>query len=513
MRELIIQLGLVGSLVAGKDRKGSEMKFRFERSSLLRFRLLRLRKRSFVLRIRLYPNDNLARLGSCMAVPLLFMVLVNPFNSQAQKISLDKRLERAAALISEKRISEAEQQLSHILKIRPNNALALNLLGTIRAQQRKLDEAQSLFARAISADGQLIGPRLNLAYLYSLKGDQEKSISELKGVLSLDPSQPEALEAVARSLLARGQIDETLRALERTTQPEALSAPLLVLLGDEYLKKGNLDKAQQSYQFAVSKQSEDADAILGLAQVYQFRGDAQNALVYLSRARKLVATSPETLYRFALVSARAGLYEEANVSLQAAIKLKPDEAAYFVALGNTWLKKPDVLAAEHAFRRAVELQPDGAQAQMYLGYALMEQKKYPEAREWLEKSLARDAGNPETFYYLGLIAQEQNEDDRAIDLLKKAIQLVPSFSFPHAALGSSYLKLKNYPLAKAELELSVKLNPDDAKAHYSLAVLYARLKEPERAQQEMQIVEKLKQAGKTHQKERNPGSPSASNPR
>jgi tetratricopeptide (TPR) repeat protein len=171
MRELIIQLGLVGSLVASKDRKGLEMKFRFERSSLLRFRLLRLRKRSFVLRIRLYPNDNLARLGSCMAVPLLFMVLVNPFNSQAQKISLDKRLERAAALISEKRISEAEQQLSHILKIRPNNALALNLLGTIRAQQGKLDEAQSLFARAISADGQLIGPRLNLAYLYSLKGE------------------------------------------------------------------------------------------------------------------------------------------------------------------------------------------------------------------------------------------------------------------------------------------------------------------------------------------------------
>jgi tetratricopeptide (TPR) repeat protein len=492
MRELIIQLRLVGSLVAGKDRKGLKMKFLFERRSLLRFRLLRLRKRSFA--------------------PLLFMVLVNPFNSQAQKISLDQRLERAAALISEKRISEAEQQLSLILKIRPNDALALNLLGTIRAQQRKLDEAQSLFARAISADGQLIGPRLNLAYLYSLKGENEKSISELKGVLSLDPSHPEALEAVARSLLARGQIDETLRALERTTQPEALSTPLLVLLGDEYLKKGNLDKAQQSYQFAVGKQSENADAILGLAQVYQFKGDAQNALVYLSRARKLVATSPETLYRFAVVSARAGLYEEANVSLQAAIKLKP-EPAYFMALGNTWLKKPDVLAAEQAFRRAVELQPDSAQAQMYLGYALMEQKKYPEAREWLEKSLARDPGIPETFYYLGLIAQEQSEDDRAIDLLKKAIQLVPSFSFPHAALGSSYLKLKNYPLAKAELELSVKLNPDDAKAHYSLAVLYARLKEPERAQQEMQIVEKLKQAGKTHQKERNPGSPSASNPR
>ena len=448
-----------------------------------------------------------------MAVLLLLMILFNPVSGFAQKISLDQRLERAAKLISEKRISEAEQQLSRILKSRPNDALALNLLGTIRAQQGQLDEAQSLFARAVSIDDHLIGPRMNLAYLYLLKGEQEKSISELKGVLSLDPSHPEALERVARSLLARGQLDEALLALEHTSQPEALSGPLLVLLGDAYLKKGNVDKAEQSYQLAVSKQSGDTDAVLGLAQVSQFRGDAKNALVYLSRARKLVASSPETLYRFALVSAAAGLYEEANVSLQAAIRLKPDEPTYFLALGNTWLKKPDVPAAEQAFRRSLELQPDSAQAQMSLGYALLEQKKYPEAREWLEKSLAKDAGVPETLYYLGLIAQEQNEDERAVELLKKAIQLVPSFSFPHAALGSSYLKLKNYPLAKAELELSVSLNPNDPRAHYNLAVLYARLKDPERAQQEMQIVEKLKQAGKTHQKEGNPGLPSTPSPR
>jgi len=59
-------------------------------------------------------------------------------------------------------------------------------------------------------------------------------------------------------------------------------------------------------------------------------------------------------------------------------------------------------------------------------------------------------------------------------------------------LGISYLRLKNYPLAQQELELSVKLNPDDAKAHYNLALLFARLKNPERAQEEMRIVEKLK---------------------
>ncbi|MDQ2855845.1 MAG: tetratricopeptide repeat protein, partial [Acidobacteriota bacterium] len=79
-----------------------------------------------------------------------------------------------------------------------------------------------------------------------------------------------------------------------------------------------------------------------------------------------------------------------------------------------------------------------------------------------------------------------------VEFFKKALVLVSSYSFAHAALGASYLRLKNYPLAQQELELSIKLNPNDAKAHYNLAVLFARLKNPERAQQEMQIVDKLK---------------------
>jgi Tfp pilus assembly protein PilF len=70
--------------------------------------------------------------------------------------------------------------------------------------------------------------------------------------------------------------------------------------------------------------------------------------------------------------------------------------------------------------------------------------------------------------------------------------MAPSYSFAHAALGASYLRLKNYPLAQQELELSVRLNPNDAKAHYNLAVLFARLKNQPRAQEEMAIVEKLK---------------------
>lgn len=462
--------------------------------------------------VKFHPSVFVGHLASRIIAIMGILTIVFAVPSAAAQ-RIDKRLESAAELISQKRMKEAEQQLAQILRRTPNDALAINLLGTIRAQQGKLNDAESLFLRAIRIDGQLIGPRMNLAYLYSLKKEPDKTISQLEAVLGLDATNQQALDMLVRLLLAQGQIDKIIEALERAKQLPMLSSSLLVLLGDAYLRKGQADKAEESFQSAVSRQSDDTDAILGLAQVSQFRGDGNGALSYLSRARKLVAASPGTLYRFAMVASGAGLYEEANNALQAAIKLKPNDSGYYIALGNTWIKKPDLFEAEQAFRKAVKLDDDNPQAQMSLGYVLLEQKKYPEAREWLEKSLQKDKSFPEAFYYLGLIAQQQNEDERAIELFKSAVQLAPNYSFPHTALGASYLKLRNYPLAKQALEFSVKLNPNDAKAHYSLALVYARLKEPERAQEEMRIVEKLRLSGKSQQKDGESVQPSFPKPR
>src|SRR4030095_16045875 len=124
---------------------------------------------------------DVATVGTCLLIDrpvthvvaiigILTMSLTLPI-ARAQKV--DKRLETAAELISQKKIQEAEQQLTQILKRTPNDALAINMLGTIRAQQGKLNEAESFFLRAIQLDSQLIGPRMNLAYLYSLKKESD----------------------------------------------------------------------------------------------------------------------------------------------------------------------------------------------------------------------------------------------------------------------------------------------------------------------------------------------------
>lgn len=415
-------------------------------------------------------------------------------SSQAQSRGLDERLEAVAGLIRDNRIEEAAQQLTGILRVAPNDVRALNLLGAVRAQQGKLGEAETLFLRARRIDGSWIPARMNLAHLFLLKREPLKTIAELKEVLRLDPGNTEAAVKVVPLMLAERQFDDCIKLIEQLKISQTASPTLLVMLGDSYLRKGNADRAEENYRLALDKQNDDADAVLGLAQVSQLRGDDKSASEYLTRSKGLAASSPDTLYRFALVALKAGADHEANTALKQALKIKPDEPAYLILLGATWLEKPDIVEAEQAFRRALQLQPDNAQAQMYLGYCLLIQKRYVEAREWLAKSIQKDATTPESHYYLGLIAQQHNDDAQAIALHSKAIQLLPSYARAHVALGAIYLKLKDYPRAQQELELAVKLNPDEAEAHYNLAVLFARLKNPERAQEEMRIVEKLQGA-------------------
>jgi Flp pilus assembly protein TadD len=442
-----------------------------------------------------------ANLISRLLVVAYFFFILAASHTPAQQDTSVNRVERVAELIRDNRVAEAEQQLNFILKNSPKDAIALNLLGTIRAKQGRLDEAETLFSRAISIDNHLIGAHMNLAYLFLLKGMHEKTALELKEVLRLEPNNQDATYRLAWLLFSLGRFDQCISFIKETEQKQALPGALYVVLGDAYLKKGEVDKAEKSYVFILGKEAGNPNALLGMAEVSRARGDAKSAALYLERSKEGVANSADLLYKFALIALSSSLDADARAAIKRAIELRPDEGAYYFVLGQTWLRKPDLYEAEQAFRHSLKLRPDNPSGQMHLGYTLLKQKKNAEAREWLERSVQKDNPTPESFYYLGLIAQEQNEEAQAVKLFEKAIELSPTFASAHIALGSTYMRLKNYPRAQAELEVGVKLSPEDSKAHYNLAMLYARLKDQERAQAEMAIVEKLKSKGKSQEKE------------
>jgi len=386
-------------------------------------------------------------------------------NIRAQSPDVVQLFEQIATLIQNNQLPEAEKQLNAILRVNPDMPVALDLMGTIRAKQNRLLEAENLFLRAVKKNDKFTGARMNLAYLYLLKRTPDKAIVQLNEVLVLEPDNAEAK----------------------------------VTLGDAYLATNDLQKAEENYLAALDGRLDNAGALFGLAQISRLKGETKEPAIYLNRVATLTADSksPEFLYKFALEAMRDNLFDEAKSALQRAVELRPNEPSYILALGIAWLRKTDLFEAEKLFRRVLEIQPENGQAQLHLGYILLLQKKLPEARTWLEKSARSGVDIPEVPYYLGLVAQEQGDDARAIALFQKAVQLLPSYAHPRIALGSTYLRLKDYARAQQELETAVKLDPDEPSGHYNLALLYARTKQPDKAQEQMKIVEDLKSKQRT----------------
>ena len=395
-----------------------------------------------------------------MCLLCLFVATVRSQNSDVVQL-----FEQIATLIQSNRLPEAEKELNAVLRVTPTEPVALNLLGTIRAKQNRLLEAETLFLRALKKDSKYTGPRMNLAYLYVLKGAPDKAIVQLNEVIALEPENTDAK----------------------------------VTLGDAYLARKDLQKAEENYLAALDGRLDNAGALFGLAQISRLKGETKEPAIYLNRVAALTADSksPEFLYKFALEAMRDNLFDEAKSALQRAVELSPNEPSYILALGIAWLRKTDLFEAEKLFRRALEIQPANAQAQLHLGYVLLIQKKPAEARVWLEKSARSGVAIPEVPYYLGLVAQEQGDDARAIALFQKAVQLLPSYAHPRIALGSTYLRLKDYARARQELETAVKLDPEEPSGHYNLALLYARTRQPDKAQEQMRIVEDLKSKQRT----------------
>ncbi|HEX8291348.1 MAG TPA: tetratricopeptide repeat protein, partial [Pyrinomonadaceae bacterium] len=191
------------------------------------------------------PVKFAARPRGLLAALLCALLAHGAAAAQAQGRAAE--LERAAALVAGGRLAEAEGRLNQILKAAPGEAAALNLLGAIRAKQGRLDEAESFFARAVRGDGRLTGARMNLAFLYLLKGEREKSAAELREVLRREPSNAEAGYRLAWLLLSQGRYDECVALAEGLKRSQTLSPALLAVLGDAYLKKGDANRAEGSY--------------------------------------------------------------------------------------------------------------------------------------------------------------------------------------------------------------------------------------------------------------------------
>jgi len=447
---------------------------------------------------------------------------VATFGAQAQAA-----LQRAAALVQEGRLQEADQQAQLALSDPATRAAACSVLGAIRVQQDRLEEGAELLQEAIRLDPHLLGARLNLAQLYTLQGNYKRSLELAKPALAAFKQSPEGLLVLATDFLKTGDrssakallddarrlrdvppawpvnfaellvkgglVEEGIDVLERARKADPSSYELAFALGGAFLVKGDPARALEAYDLALGVKPASVTALRQAAAVAERQGELERSLSYWMRAKKLAADDPEILLGFGRVCLKMDLLEDAEPALIRAAGLRPGEPAYQYTLAVAKVGKRQYEAAQGLLEPLVERRPGDAQLQYALGSVLYMQAHLAEADARLRESLRLDADQVASPYYLALVARDQGRDAEAIERLEDLLRRYPDHASSCEALGGLLMNGRRYAEAERLLRRAVELNPKSVKANYQLGLLLARTGRREEADKQLAMAKSLRE--------------------
>jgi protein O-mannosyl-transferase len=168
-------------------------------------------------------------------------------------------------------IRAAEREWNEALPFNPQNAIVLNNLGLICAQEKRYNDAIEYFLRAIRLKPNYTDPHLNLGSAYMEIGRTEAAELQLRAAVALSPLNTRAHNELGKLYLGAGRLSEAEEQFRRSVESE----PNVVAydsLGDIYARRGQSDKSEEAFGRAVALESFDSHGHFGLAALYAASG-------------------------------------------------------------------------------------------------------------------------------------------------------------------------------------------------------------------------------------------------
>jgi tetratricopeptide (TPR) repeat protein len=157
---------------------------------------------------------------------------------------------------------------------------------------------------------------------------------------------------------------------------------------------------------------------------------------------------------------------------QTALELAADFHAAHNELGNAYLAKSDMAAAQKEYEEAIRLNQSDSEAHVNLANVLLLTGKYHEALKSVEEGLRRNPNSAVGLFVRGSVYQKVRRYSEAERSLRQALELDPKMTKIHLALVNVYLAEQKNDEAMTELKAFLKASPEDpvaAKAREMLA--------------------------------------------
>jgi tetratricopeptide (TPR) repeat protein len=316
---------------------------------------------------------------------------------------------------------------------RQSGALALQRLAAFLDRYPKAKDVRTSYARVLVAERKYPEARAEFQTLSKDFPDNVDVVFAV-GVLSLQLQDYALADANFKRLLVLPYRDKNTARLylgqiaeERKDYPDALHWYEEVSSGEQYLqaqtryalvlnKQGKLDAARAHLrQIEAGTDQARAQLLLTEAQMLRDANRTREAFDLIGGALNSMPDQPELLYDYAMLAEKLEYLDLLELNLKKLIKLQPDHAHAYNALGYSLadrnLRLPEARAL---LEKALELSPDDPFIMDSMGWLLFRTGDSKQALEYLRKAYTARP-DPEIAAHLGevlWVAGERSEAER-----------------------------------------------------------------------------------------------------
>ncbi len=338
--------------------------------------------------------------------------------------------------------------------------------------------------------------------------DNERAISALRAVLTLDPNHEGALASLTRICRTLDRWPEVAELLERhlaiVTEPSR-KITLALQLGRVLAEQIHAaDRAMDAFEEVLSFEPQNSEALEMVARIRASLGDADAALAAIDVLASK-ATSPqakaEHLWRAAQLLKERGDTDLAIGYYKQILDVVPDHPPTTIALREAYLEQGDPHAAVQLLDQEIQrTEGERAKAKLYGEKARILQSQLNEpgrAEEAAKAAISRDPTNADALSVLGDIAYDAGrfiEASKHYAPLVDRIEHVPAEQAVRALVRSveSLTKAESFDRAHVAAETLVRLAPDDIESQLRAGkALFEKGEAPKTAELFRGILERL----------------------
>jgi tetratricopeptide (TPR) repeat protein/ADP-heptose:LPS heptosyltransferase len=361
-------------------------------------------------------------------------------------------------------IREADHAFRMVLRIDPQHADALYMLGVIGVQVGQNAEALEHLRRAVALRPDAGFFHYHLGLAHRGLGQMEEAVACYRRAIELQPDLVEAHNNLGVALQRMGRSDEAIASHQQAVRVKPDFAEAHNNLGGAYQTVGKLTEAIACYHEA-----------LRLRPAYS---QAQTNLEALLRYRQATTgwqATPQTAHEWFTVGGmfqQQGLNGEAIVCYEQALEASPDfpDASSNLGVLLHWVGRIDDAIA--VFRTGLARHPDHAALHNNLGAAVQAQGNWQEAIDCYREAVRCNPDYAMAYRNLGMALPRVGELDEAVTYLKEAIRSNPDYTEAEALLASLYRDRGDRAEAVAALDDILRRHPECSEAHFVRGSLY-----------------------------------------